>query len=259
MMPSATEFSSQCVGRLCRDLATSPVMVELPASEFVMGENKDDKFANDTERPAHLVCIRGGLSLGRCPVTVGEFRHFRSEKAPHDDDSLPVVGVSWHDATAYCAWLSNMTGGEYRLPSEAEWEFACRAGSDRLFAFGDHISPAVANFLYDEHGRRIGAGRPLAVGSYLPNAFGLQDLHENVCEWVEDTWHSNYVGAPADGRAWVDLDNPCRVVRGGAWDYMPRLLRSAWRDWRPADQRSDNVGFRVATHRQSGLTHLVGG
>jgi formylglycine-generating enzyme required for sulfatase activity len=86
------------------------------------------------------------------------------------------------------------------------------------------------------------------VGSHPPNAFGLYDLHGNVCEWVEDSWHANYIGAPDEGRAWVEPEDSRRLVRGGAWDYLPRLLRSAWRDWHLADQRTDNIGFRVATN-----------
>jgi formylglycine-generating enzyme required for sulfatase activity len=108
------------------------------------------------------------------------------------------------------------------------------------------MTPAAANFLLDENGTRIGLGHRTAVGSYPPNQFGLCDLHGNVCEWVEDTWHPNYHGAPADGTAWIGPGDDRHVVRGGAWDYLPRLLRSAWRDWRPADYRADNLGFRVA-------------
>ena len=119
---------------------------------------------------------------------------------------------------------------------------------------GDEITPADANFLYAEHGERIGPGVRTPVGRYAANAFGLCDLHGNVCEWVEDVWHAGYAGAPADGAAWVtDGDPDRRVIRGGAWDYLPRLLRSAWRDSLPATQRRDNVGFRIA--RRSNPDH----
>jgi formylglycine-generating enzyme required for sulfatase activity len=159
-----------------------------------------------------------------------------------------VVRVNWHEAGAYCNWLTEQTGHEYRLPSEAEWEYACRAGSTGPFAVGDEITPAQANFLYDESGIRIGIGRRSRVGRYAPNAFGLCDLHGNVSEWTADSWHAGYPGAPEDGRAWIEPADPRRVVRGGAWDYLPRLLRSAWRDRRPVDHRADNIGFRVATN-----------
>ena len=229
-----------------RDVAGTPLMVDLPAGEFMMGENDGDKFANDTERPAHRVQILPRLALGSFPVTVGEFRQFRPAHAPDDSDDLPVIHVSWHDAQAYCNWLRGRTGRAYRLPTEAEWEFACRAGSRAPFSCGDEIAPADANFLLDEYGMRIGVGHRTAVGNYPPNSFGLHDLHGNVCEWVEDSWHPGYQGAPADGTAWNGAGDNCHVVRGGAWDYLPRLLRSSWRDWRPADHRADNLGFRVA-------------
>jgi formylglycine-generating enzyme required for sulfatase activity len=224
-------------------------MVELSAGEFTMGENADDRFANDTERPAHSVRIPAGLSLGCFPVTVGEFRRFHPAHAPGEAGELPVVHVNWHDARAYCSWLTKTTHHTYRLPSEAEWEFACRAGSSSVFAFGGDLTPASANFLHDESGLRVGGGGRVPVGGYPPNAFGLHDLHGNVCEWVEDTWHANYFGAPADGQPWIEPGAAQRTVRGGAWDYLPRLLRSPWRDWRVADERVDNLGFRVATDR----------
>jgi formylglycine-generating enzyme required for sulfatase activity len=140
-----------------------------------------------------------------------------------------------------------MTGREYRLASEAEWEYACRAGTRSAFATGEEMTATQANFLYDETGIRIGRGRRTPVGSYPPNQFGLHDLHGNVSEWVGDGWHPSYLGAPTGGRTWFDEENPRRVVRGGAWDYLPRLLRSSWRDWRSAVERADNIGFRVAT------------
>ncbi len=222
-------------------------MVQLPAGEFVMGENDADKFANDTERPAHCVCIQPGVALGRFPVTVGEFRHFCPNHARDEAGGLPVVQVSWNEAQAYCDWLTERTGRPYRLPGEAEWEFACRAGNRTSFSCGDEIKPSVANFLYDENGVRVGVGRRTVVGHYAANAFGFCDLHGNVCEWVADIWHPNYLGAPGDGRAWIEAGENRRVIRGGAWDYLPRLLRSAWRDWRLAEQCADNIGFRVAT------------
>jgi formylglycine-generating enzyme required for sulfatase activity len=229
-----------------RDDGDKPLMIELPAGEFVMGENAGDRFADDTERPAHRVRIPPGLALGCFPVTVGEFRRFRPGYAPDEPGDLPVVRVNWHEARAYCDWLTEQTARAYRLPGEAEWEYACRAGSRAPFAGGDEITSAQANFLYDENGVRIGVGHRVPVGSYAPNAFGLYDFHGNVGEWMADAWHPNYLGAPEDGRAWMETAEQRRVVRGGAWDYLPRLLRSAWRDWRLAEQRADNIGFRVA-------------
>jgi formylglycine-generating enzyme required for sulfatase activity len=224
-----------------------PLMVALPTGEFIMGENDGDKFANDTERPAHRVKISARFALGKFPVTVGEFQKFREAHTDDDGFDLPVVRVCWHEAVAYCDWLSAQTGREYRLPGEAEWEFACRAGSRAPFACGEEISNDDANFLYDENGMRVGTGRRMSVGSFPPNQFGVHEMHGNVCEWTADAWHSDYLGAPVDGSAWLRGSDSRRVIRGGAWDYMPRLLRSSWRDWRLAGERADNIGFRVAT------------
>jgi formylglycine-generating enzyme required for sulfatase activity len=223
-----------------------PVMVEIPAGEFIMGENERDKFATDTERPAHRVKIASAFALGKFPVTVGEFRKFRNEHSMLEASELPVARVSWDDAVAYCKWLSETSGRSYRLPSEAEWEYACRAGSRGPFPGGDEISSDDANFLYDESGARVGIGKRTALGVFPPNSFGLHDMQGNVCEWVADSWHADYAGAPVDGAVWTSADSS-RVIRGGAWDYLPRLLRSSWRDWRLAKQRADNIGFRVAT------------
>ena len=225
----------------------APGLIRLEPGAFVMGGPADDKFVTDTERPAHLVRLVLPFALGRVPVTVGEYRGFAPGHAPADDPAWPVVNVSWDDARAYCAWLPMETGQAWRLPTEAEWEYACRAGSHSPFAAGDEITTQAANFLYAEDGQRIGPGRRTAVGSYPANAFGLHDLHGNVCEWVEDAWHPDYRGAPADGSAWDEGGAPARrMIRGGAWDYLPRLLRSAWRDSLPRGDRRDNVGFRVA-------------
>ncbi|HEX3890173.1 MAG TPA: formylglycine-generating enzyme family protein [Verrucomicrobiae bacterium] len=246
-MLSLAKETANGIGHVWRDAVGLPGMVNLPAGEFVMGENVGDKFANDTERPTHRVNFANDFALGSFPVTVGEFGQFRSAHAPEEADDLPVVRVSWHDASAYCEWLSAQTGRSYRLPNEAEWEFACRAGSRAPFACGDVISPLLANYFYDEHGLRIGMGRRTPVGNYAPNIFGLFDLHGNVCEWLADAWHPNYHGAPVNGGAWIEPGDSRHVIRGGAWDYLPRLLRSAWRDWREADFHADNIGFRVAT------------
>jgi formylglycine-generating enzyme required for sulfatase activity len=194
-----------------------------------------------------LVKISASFALGKFPVTTGEFRKFRGSHAPEEEDNLPVVCVSWRDADGYCEWLSEQSGREYRLPSEAEWEFACRAGSHTPFSGGDEISTDAANFLYDENGTPVGLGHRTPVGSYPPNDFGLHDMHGNVCEWVADTWRTDYLGAPTDGSTRLLPPDLRRMIRGGAWDYLPRLLRSSWRDWRFVNQRADNIGFRIAT------------
>ncbi len=228
-------------------VAAAPELVRIPAGSFIMGTSMGDKFATDTERPAHQVTFAHRFALGRFPVTVGEYRRFSPPHALHDDPTLPVVNVSWDDAVAYCEWLSAVTDRPFRLPSEAEWECACRAGSDAPFATGHEITTADANFLHTESGERIGIGHRTPVDSYPPNGFELHDLHGNVCEWTGDAWHPDFVGAPVDGRAWIDGgDHTRRVIRGGAWDHLPRLLRCAWRDGLEATAARDNVGFRVA-------------
>ena len=159
-----------------------------------MGENAEDKFANDTERPLHQVIFAAPFALGKFPVTVEEYRRFRPAHSPEEPADWPVVRVSWQDATDYCHWLTEKRGQRFRLPTEPEWEFACRAGTRTPFAVGDEIALTQANYLYDEAGRQIGAGKRTAVGSYPPNAFGLHDLHGNVCEWVADSWHPELPG-----------------------------------------------------------------
>ena len=216
-----------------------PAMMRIEAGRFVMGTVGGDKFANSTERPAHEVTIPRPFEVARFPVTEGQFSAF---KGGGPVSALPVVRVSWHDAMAYVHWLSCQTGRAFRLLTESEWEYGCRAGTSTIFAYGDVLETESANFLYDEYGFKVGPGKRTVSGSYLPNAFGLEDMHGNVCEWVADAWRPSYVADPEENS---------RVIRGGAWDYMPRLLRSAWRDHAPLDTKRDNLGFRVACDHSS--------
>jgi formylglycine-generating enzyme required for sulfatase activity len=231
-------------------------MVVLPCGQFWMGANeRDDKFASILEKPRHSVEIPHPFAMGRFPVTFAQWDAFaRSHGEVHPPcdhgwgrGSLPVCNVSWNDASAYVQWLSKLTHRHYRLPSESEWEYACRAGTNTVFSIGNSISIAQANFLYLDFGNRPGVGRPVAVGFYPANGFGLFDMHGNVGELVADGWHNDFRGAPDDGSVWNGEDeNPWRVMRGGGWDGMPRILRAAFRDWVRRDQRMDNLGFRVA-------------
>lgn len=241
--PSAVKIKP--TGRSWRDFDWAPQMVVLPGGQFAMGENENDKFANDTERPRHLVTIASKIAIGRFPVTVAEFQRFDNTVGGPGD--LPMVNVSWNQANRYCAWLAGETERAYRLPTEAEWEYACRSGNNSPFYRGNELTIAEANYLYNEHGQKIGRGTLTAYGSYPPNGFGIADMLGNVCEWVADSWHPNYIGAPSDGSSWCDGVEPTkRVIRGGAWDYLPRLLRCSWRDWLWSTTGRDNVGFRVA-------------
>ena len=220
-------------------------LVEIPGGTFAMGAGANDRFANDTERPQHEVEV-AAFRLGRCPVTVDQFRRYLPEHAEGDDPLWPVVNVSWQDAQSYCGWLSQRTEVTFRLPTESEWEYACRAGSTTAFCFGHDLRPEQANYLFDENGKRVGRGSRSAVGKFPANAFGVHDMHGNVCEWVEDAWSPTYASEGAEGNGAL-RDETLRVIRGGAWDYMPRLLRSSWRDRLPVTCKRDNVGFRVAT------------
>jgi formylglycine-generating enzyme required for sulfatase activity len=167
-------------------------------------------------------------------------------------DQLPVVNVSWREAMAFCQRLCLRTGKNYTLPSEAQWEYACRAGTTTPFHFGATISTELAN--YD--GRQAYADGPVGeyrqqttdVASFPANAWGLHDMHGNVREWCVDHWHANYVGAPEDDRPWLQEDAPedtMRLLRGGSWNRYPRNCRSAYRGGSHPDNRSDNWGFRV--------------
>lgn len=230
-------------------------MVELASGSFLMGENPNDKFANATERPSHMVSFRHRFAIARKPMTNGLYRQFRPDHAAGESDALPTVNVTWDDAIEFCEWINaqshDQSGAEsaplFRLPSEAEWEYACRAGSQEPFSTGSDLTLEQANFLYSEEGLRIGLGFRTIPGSYPANAAGIYDMHGNVCEWVVDAWRPDYAGAPNDGSAWLDgSENRLRVIRGGAWDYLPRLLRSSWRDSLPKNQSRDNIGFRLA-------------
>ncbi|WP_028102422.1 SUMF1/EgtB/PvdO family nonheme iron enzyme [Pseudoduganella violaceinigra] len=251
-----------------------PDLVLIPTGRFQMGSNDHEhKLAEkagaqktwlDRELPAHWVGIEQSFALGRYPVTVGEWRAFVKatgweSKLDVDwqqpgfvqDERHPVVCVSWHDVQLYLQWLSEKTGQEYRLPSEAEWEYACRAGSRAAFSFGDEITPEHANydgqFTYNNGPKGRSRGGTTRVGSYQPNAWGLFDMHGNVWEWTQDPVHDNYLGAPIDGSAWEQGgDQARRVLRGGAWLYQPRYLRAALRNGYSALLANDVVGFRVA-------------
>ncbi|KAB8045069.1 bifunctional serine/threonine-protein kinase/formylglycine-generating enzyme family protein [Janthinobacterium aquaticum] len=251
-----------------------PELVLIPSGRFQMGSNEEEHKAAmragaqkswlEREMPQHWVGIAQPFALARHPVSVGEWRVFvratgwnggletNWEKPGFVQTDLhPVVGVSWNDAQLYLAWLGEKTGQRYRLPSEAEWEYACRAGSRTAFHTGETISTEQANYdgLYIYNGGERGQyrGGTTAQGVFAPNAWGLYDMHGNVWEWVQDSVHDNYQGAPVDGSAWEDgADSSRRILRGGSWLYHPRYLRSALRNGYSAVLSNDIVGFRVA-------------
>jgi formylglycine-generating enzyme required for sulfatase activity len=250
-----------------------PELVLLPTGRFQMGspehERKIAMAAGSQpawlarELPQHWVGIEKPIAMGRYPVTVGEWRMFVAATgwrpsgevdwdAPGfaQTDRHPVVGINWFDAIRYVRWLSEVTGKSYRLPSEAEWEYACRAGTKTAFSFGDTISPEQANydgnFTYNGGPRGEYRRGTTPVGTFAANPWGLFDMHGNVWEWVQDVVHDNYDGAPLDGSAWEDGgDQARRVLRGGSWLYTPRYLRSALRNGFSAALSNDIVGFRV--------------
>ena len=247
-LPQASEPPPAVPGRVFRDIDAPwcPEMLEVPAGQFMMGSTDGDTKAHEGEKPQHLVRIGHRLAVGRYPVTFEEYDHFcRSTKRQVPKDRSwgrgrrPVILVSWEDSRAYAEWLRHKTGQHYRLLSEAEWEYACRAGTTTRYWWGDEITPANANF-----GQNV--GRTSEVGAYPANAWGLFDMHGNVREWVEDRWHDNYEGAPDDGSAWAQGKSSGRVARDGAWYDSPSYLRAACRNWRARDFRHYNLGFRAA-------------
>jgi len=197
------------------------------------------------EMPVHWVEFRKGFWIATTEITNAQYerfrpKHQRSEWSKGDD--APVAEVSWDEAKKYCVWLAEESGRPIRLPSEAEWECACRAGSDGEFTFGDDEEDLSEYAWYDESSE----GRAHAVATKRPNRWGLFDLHGNVWEWCEDSWHDSYDDAPTDGTPWVHEGTPPRVSRGGCWDDPAVGGRSALRDAYHPTGRSWLLGFRPA-------------
>ena len=226
-------------------------MVTLPRGGFQMGGINEDKFVSAVELPRHHVSVTKSVAMGKAPVTRNEWREVMGSMPPACcatlDDDCPVVGVSFPEVVTYLRKLSDASAAVYRLPSESEWEYACRAGSSTVFPHGPTLGRRDANFLYSEKGEAIGAGKLTPPGRFPANGFGIFDMIGNVCEWTADIWHSDYSGAPTDCSAWLSGGKSgCRTIRGGAWDHLPRVLRASWRDWAPEHARWDNLGFRIA-------------
>lgn len=273
----------------------APELVVIPEGQFMMGSSSNERGRADHEGPRHRVVLSGGFALGRFEVTVEEFRLFVEDTGHRTDaersgrgkiydprtrriteqpgvhwrldyrgkqaqNTAPVIHVSWRDAQAYVAWLSHKTAQAYRLPSEAEFEYALRAGSQWAFPWGAGMptelvenfagdgdrSPTQARWSVSFPDYADGHWGPAPVGQFQANAMGLYDMGGNVMEWTQDCWHDSYVRAPADGSAWVNRGCRQHVVRGGSWASTPLLARSAHRLAMAANQSDVRVGFRVA-------------
>ncbi|MCK6394560.1 SUMF1/EgtB/PvdO family nonheme iron enzyme [Zoogloea sp.] len=236
-------------GRQFRDCPSCPEMVVIPSGSFDMGS--PDHGGSD-EGPVRRVTHPKRFALGRFEVTFVEYDQCVSEGGcGHRPDewgwgreNRPVINVNWDDAQAYVKWLSGKTGKPYRLPSEAEWEYAARAGSTARYPWGDEIGSNRANC--DGCGSEWERKQTAPVGRFAANRYGLHDTVGNVFEWVEDCWNGSYGGAPADGSAWRKGECGQRMVRGGSWFYGPYMARSANRLRFDTGDRSSFLGFRVA-------------
>ncbi|MBD1919454.1 MULTISPECIES: SUMF1/EgtB/PvdO family nonheme iron enzyme [Cyanophyceae] len=225
-------------------------MVLIPGGTFRMGSPDDAPERTDAEGPQHEVTVPTFL-MGRYPVTQAQYEKVMATNptTEYDTDRFvapnkPVVGVTWYDAVEFCDRLTLHTNRQYRLPSEAEWEYACRAGTKTPFYFGKSITTKLANYDGPNGDYREGTTSVDLYG--IANAFGLSDMHGNVFEWCQDYWHENYEDAPADGSAWIKGgDSSLRVIRGGAWNDNLMLCRSAFRLNLGPGFGPDAVSFRV--------------
>jgi len=219
-----------------------PEMVSLRGGSFAMGSNEDV-----SEKPVRQVTVKP-FAMGKYPVTVQEWNACAVAKAcgftASGKDDAPVTNVSWSDAKQYVAWLAETTRKPYRLPSEAEWEYAARGGTQTRYWWGDQFQPGMVNC---RNCSDIPSGdQPVKVGSLKPNPFGLFDMGGSVDQWVEDCWHKNYQGAPADGSAWVENECPSHVIRSGSWRKDSGYARTANRGSYDTNVRYPTHGFRVA-------------
>ena len=232
-----------------RDCSDCPEMVVVPAGSFAMGSS------SDYEKPVHRVRIATGFAIGRNEVTFNEWDKcvddggckFRPDDRKWGRADRPVINVSWADAKEYIAWMSRKTGKVYRLPSEAEWEYAARAGTDTPYWWGSEVGSRQANCRQCDTGK---SEQTFPVGTFKANQFGLYDTAGNAAEWTEDCWNDSYAGAPSDGSAWLTGDCKLRVLRGGSFDSQATYARSMARFRYDANVRYSANGFRVARDLQ---------
>lgn len=238
-------------------------MILVPGGTFLMGSPDDEPERNENEGPQHEVRI-SNFFMGRYPVTQEQWRFVAAldevkrtlepDPSQFKGDKRPVEQVSWYDAMEFCDRLAQFTGRPYRLPSEAEWEYACRAGTTTPFYFGRTLTTELANYdgnsTYNDASKGVHRRATTPVAHFeIANAFGLCDMHGNVYEWCQDHWHDSYKGAPTDGSAWVRVTEDKyanRVIRSGSWDSVPRICRSAYRYGDPPGYYSYRIGFRIA-------------
>ena len=238
-------------GEVFKDCSFCPEMVVVPAGSFMMGSPESEKGRNKTEGPQRKVTIAKAFAVGKFEVTFAQWEACRSsgecKHGPGDQNwgrgNRPVISVSWDDAQQYVKWMSNLTGQSYRLLTEAEWEYAARAGTTTTYSWGNDVGRNNANC--GGCGSQWDIKQTAPVGSFKPNAFGLYEMHGNVLEWVQDC-HGDYKDAPTDGTAVPDTPRCARVLRGGSWSYNPRLMRAAVRYGVGRDIQFSDYGFRVA-------------
>ncbi len=211
-------------------------MVSVPAGTFLMGAPNLEQGSSDVQRPQHRVRVPS-FYMGKYPITQAQYQAIvGTNPAYFQGADRPVETVSWHDAVEFCRKLSQHTDRQYRLPSEAEWEYACRAGTTTAFYYGETINTDLANYQGEE---------TTVVGILPANAYGLYDLHGNILEWCADKYHRNYTGAPTDGSVWDNEGNRNYVLRGGSWYSKMSYCRSAFRTYYTPDYRCTYFGFRV--------------
>jgi formylglycine-generating enzyme required for sulfatase activity len=235
-------------------------MVAIPGGTFIMGSPENEEGYHSSESPQHEVTVPP-FFMGKYPVTQQQWRvvaalpkdkiDLKSDPSYFKGDNLPVECVSWNDAQEFCARLSRMANKTYRLPTEAEWEYACRGGTTTPFYCGETISTDLANYdgnyTYGQGQKGEYREKTTEVGKFPANPFGLYNMCGNVWEWCEDGWHENYINAPTDGSAWTSPSTEYMLLRGGSWYYNARHCRAANRSRYSRDYRYFNYGFRVVS------------
>lgn len=252
---SYINYSYFFVERLTTDITLE--MVDIPGGSFLMGSPPGEANQYDNETPQHSVTIKP-FYLGKYAITQEQYEAIMGENPSYFiGEKNPAENITWTQAVEFCQRLSQRTGKNYHLPSESQWEYACRAGTMTPFYLGETVTPEFVNYdgnhPYKNAPRGVYRQHPLEVGKFPPNGFGLYDMHGNIWEWCQDTWHSSYrnerlsIYAPTDGSAWEGMGHDrIRVLRGGSWNDLGSYCRSAHRSGGLIDYQVNYRGFRVA-------------